>query len=336
MKKRLLALAFVAVALAAAGVGVARAHTSRATAQTGVVVVNTNLAYQNGAAAGTGMVLTSNGEVLTNNHVIRGATTIRVVIPQTGKTYPARVLGYNISADVALLQLTSARGLATVTLGDSSKLEIGQAVSAVGNAGGTGTLIVTTGKVTGLNRTITVSAEQGGTVQLSGLVETNASLHPGDSGGPLLDANGRVIGMNSAASSGFSFQGAASDGYAIPIGRATSIAKQILAGRSSAQVHIGGTAFLGVQVQTSGYFTGGTYKAGELVLGVVPGSPVAKAGITAGDVITALNGHAVASQAALVALLLPHHPGDTITLTWVDQSSSTHSASVKLASGPPQ
>jgi S1-C subfamily serine protease len=335
MKKRLLALAFVAAALAV-DVGIARAHTSRSTAQTGVVVVNTNLAYQNGAAAGTGMVLTPNGQVLTNNHVVRGATTIRVVIPQTGKTYSAHVLGYNISADVALLQLTNAHGLATVTLGDSSKLEIGQAVSAVGNAGGTGTLIVTTGKVTGLNRTITVSAEQGGTVQLSGLVETNATLHPGDSGGPLLDAKGRVIGMDSAASSGFSFQGAASDGYAIPVGRATSIVKQILAGHSSSQVHIGATAFLGVQVQTSGYFAGGTYKAGELVMGVVPGSPVAKAGITAGDVITAVDGRAVASQAALVAVLLPHHPGDTITLSWVDQSSSTHSASVKLASGPPQ
>jgi S1-C subfamily serine protease len=335
MKKRLLALAFVAAALAV-DVGIARAHTSRATAQTGVVVVNTNLAYQNGAAAGTGMVLTPNGEVLTNNHVVRGATTIRVVMPQTGKTYSAHVLGYNISADVALLQLTNAHGLATVTLGDSSKLEIGQAVSAVGNAGGTGTLIVTTGKVTGLNRTITVSAEQGGTVQLSGLVETNASLHPGDSGGPLLDAKGRVIGMNSAASSGFSFQGAASDGYAVPVGRATSIVQQILAGRASSQVHIGATAFLGVQVQTSGYFAGGTYKAGELVMGVVPGSPVAKAGITAGDVITAVDGRAVASQAALVAVLLPHHPGDTISLSWVDRSSSTHRASVKLASGPPQ
>jgi S1-C subfamily serine protease len=336
MKKRALTLVVVVVALAAAGAGIARAHTSRAAAQTGVVVVNTNLAYQNGAAAGTGMVLTSNGEVLTNNHVIRGATTIRVVIPQTGKAYSARVVGYDITADVALLQLKNASGLATVTLGDSTKLEIGQAVSAVGNAGGTGTIIVTTGTVTGLNRNITVSDEQGATVQLSGLVETNASLHPGDSGGPLLDAKGHVIGMDSAASAGFSFQGAASDGYAIPIARVTSLVKQIVAGRSSAQVHIGATAFLGVQVQTSGYFSGGQYKAGELVMGVVPGSPVAKAGIVAGDVITALDGHPAASQAALVALLQPHHPGDKTSLSWVDRSSTAHSATVTLASGPPQ
>jgi S1-C subfamily serine protease len=336
MRRRALTLIFVVVALAAAGARVARAHMSRTAAQTGVVVVNTNLAYQNGAAAGTGMVLTPNGEVLTNNHVIRGATTIRVVLPQTGKSYAARVVGYDIAADVALLQLKNASGLATVTLGDSSRLAIGQAVTAVGNAGGTGTIIVTTGRITGLNRNITVSDEQGGTVQLNDLVETNASLHPGDSGGPLLDSKGHVIGMDSAASAGFTFHGAPSDGYAIPIGRATSLVNQMLAGRSSAQVHIGATAFLGVQVQTSGYFSGGAYKAGELVMGVVPGAPVAKAGISAGDVITALDGHPVASQAALVALLLPHHPGDTITLSWVNRSSAAHRATVTLASGPPQ
>jgi S1-C subfamily serine protease len=326
----------LAVVLAAVALGAGTATGTRTSTQTGVVVVDTNLAYQNGAAAGTGMVLTPSGEVLTNNHVIRGATTIRVIVPQTRRSYTARVLGYSISADVALLQLTDASGLATVTLGDSTKLEIGQAVTAIGNAGGRGTLTVTRGKVTGLNRTITVSDEQGGTVQLKGLVETDASLQPGDSGGPLLDADGQVIGMDSAASAGFSFQGAPSDGYAIPIARATSIAKQIVAGRASAQVHIGGTAFLGVQVQTSGYFANGVYKAGELVTGVVPGSPTAKAGITAGVVITAVNGHAVASQAAIVALLLPHRPGDTITLSWIDQASARHKASVTLASGPPQ
>jgi len=326
----------LAVVLAAVALGAGAATGARTSTQTGVVVVNTDLAYQNGAAAGTGMVLTPNGEVLTNNHVVRGATTIRVVMPLTGKAYPARVLGYSIAADVALLQLKNASGLATVTLGDSTKLERGQAVTAIGNAGGTGNLIATTGTVTGLNRNITVSEDQGGTVQLNGLVETDASLHPGDSGGPLLDSSGSVIGMDSAASSGFSFQGAPSDGYAIPIARATSIVKQILAGRASAQVHIGATAFLGVQVQTSGYFVNGVYKAGELVMGVVPGSPSAKADINAGVVITAVNGHAVASQAALVAILLPHHPGDTIRLSWIDRASARHSASVTLASGPPQ
>jgi S1-C subfamily serine protease len=332
--KRKLALALaLAVAI---GAHAAFAHTSRATVQTGVVVVETNLAYQNGAAAGTGMVLTSSGEVLTNNHVIRGATTIKVIVPQTKKTYAARVLGYDPSADVAVLQLKNASGLATVEIGDSSKIASGQSVTAVGNAGGTGSLTVTTGTITGLHRTITVSDDQGGAVQLHNLVETNASLQPGDSGGPLLDGANHVIGMDSAASAGFSFQQSGSDGYAIPVNTAVTLAKQIAADRSSAQVHVGGTAFLGVDVQPSGYFRGGAFAAGEAVVGVVPGSPAAKAGIVAGDVITAINGHAVNSPTAVVAQLLPLHPGSRITVKWVDQSTGTHSASVALASGPPQ
>src|SRR5437588_5797937 len=182
--------AFVALAAAAGlafGVHSALAHTSKATVQTGVVVVETNLAYQNGAAAGTGMVLTSSGEVLTNNHVIRGATTIKVIVPQTKKTYTARVLGYDLTADVALLQLNNASGLSTVSVGDSSKVTNGQSVTAVGNAGGSGSLTVTTGAITGLHRTIAVSDDQGGAVQLRNLVETNASLQPGHSGRPLLN-----------------------------------------------------------------------------------------------------------------------------------------------------
>lgn len=325
--KRALALLVVAAACAAAIATVAAARSTRPAVETGVVIVNTNLAYEHGAAAGTGMVLTPSGEVLTNNHVIRGATAIRVFVPQTRRTYAARVLGYDVRADVALLQLKNASGLATVTLGHSSKLANGQSVTAVGNAGGSGSLTVTSGSITGLHRTIVVNDDQGGTVRLRGLVETDAPLQPGDSGGPLLDAAHSVIGMDSAASSGFSFQQGSTDGYAIPIDTAATIAKQIEASRSSAAVHVGGTGFLGVAIDPS---------AGVLVTGVVPGSPVAKAGITAGDVVTALDGHAVASQTALVALILPHHPGDTVALRWIDPDGASHTGSVTLASGPPQ
>jgi S1-C subfamily serine protease len=335
-RKLALGLALAGAIAAAVGVHAALAHTSKVTVQTGVVVVETNLAYQNGAAAGTGMVLTSSGEVLTNNHVIRGATTIKVIVPQTKKTYTARVLGYDLTADVALLQLKNASGLSTVSIGDSSKVTNGQSVTAVGNAGGTGSLTVTTGTITGVHRTITVSDDQGGAAQLRNLVETNASLQPGDSGGPLLDSADQVVGMDSAASAGFSFQQSGSDAYAIPIDTAMTIAKQIAAGRSSTQVHVGGTAFLGVDVQPSGYFRGGVFVAGEAVGGVVPGSPAAKAGIVAGDVITTLNGHAVNSPTAVISQLLPRHPGDKVTVKWVDRSTGTHTASVTLASGPPQ
>jgi S1-C subfamily serine protease len=333
--RRALVLLFSVAALAVAGVHIAAAKPS-SSVQTGVVIVNTNLAYQNGAAAGTGMVLTPSGEVLTNNHVIRGATTIRVLVPATGRTYAARVLGYDTSHDVALLQLKNASGLATVSLGSSSTIETGQAVTAVGNAGGTGKLTVTTGSITGLDRNITVNDEQGGTAQLQHLIETDAALQPGDSGGPLLDGSHHVVGMDSAASSGFYFQQGSSEGFAIPIDTAQAIAKQIAAKKASATVHVGGTAFLGVQIDPSGYYNGGTYNAGVIVTGVVPGSPVAKAGIVSGDVITALDGHPVQSQTALVSLLLPHHPGEKVKLTWVDQLSTTHSATITLAGGPPQ
>jgi len=123
MKGRLaLGLALFGAIAAAIGADAALAHTSTAAVQTGVVVVRTNLAYENGAAAGTGMVLTSSGEVLTNNHVIRGATTIKVIVPQTKKTYAARVLGYDVTADVALLQIVNASGLATVNIGRERSL----------------------------------------------------------------------------------------------------------------------------------------------------------------------------------------------------------------------
>jgi S1-C subfamily serine protease len=335
MRGRLAAVLALSGAIAAAiGVHAAIARTSKAAVQTGVVVVRTNLAYENGAAAGTGMVLTSSGEVLTNNHVIRGATTIDVIVPQTKKTYAARVLGYDVAGDVALLRLRNASGLATVSIGHSAKAARGQSVTAVGNAGGTGSLAVTTGTITGLHRTITVGDDRGGTVQLRNLVETNASLQPGDSGGPLLDSANDVIGMDSAAAAGFTFRHSGGAAYAIPIDTAMTIAKQIAAGRSSAFVHVGGTGFLGVDVQPSGSFDSGG--AGEGVLGVVPGSPAEKAGIVAGDLVTTVNGHVIHSPTAVVALLLRRHPGDKVTVRWVDRSTATHTASITLASGPPQ
>src|SRR5206468_10490986 len=238
-----------AAAAAAIGTGVALAGGRAASpVTTGVVDIETNLAYQNAAAAGTGMVLTSSGEVLTNNHVIRGATTIRVTDPSTKRSYAATVVGYSVTSDVAVLQLTGASHRHTGTLGNSSNVKLNQRVTAVGNAGGVGGKPSSaTGKVTGLGRTIVASDGQGLSAQLTGLIRINAVLQPGDSGGPLLNANARVIGMDTAASAALTSQ-AVGEGYAIPINRAASLAKQIVAGRSSATVHIGSTAFLGVSI----------------------------------------------------------------------------------------
>ncbi len=303
----------------------------------GIVDVDTNLGYQNVAAAGTGMVLTSTGQILTNNHVIRGATTIHVIVPATKRSYSATVVGYDVAGDVAVLKLQSASGLQTVSFGDSDKLKRGQAVTAVGNAGGAGGApTVTRGTITALDQTITASDEDGLAEQLPGLIETNAGLQPGDSGGPLLNSSGRIIGMDTAASSSFTFQPGSNGGYAIPINRARALAKQITAGRSSATVHIGATAFLGVDVQASGYYQGGKLRAGALVVGIVPGSPAERAGLVDGDVLITLGGHQIASAAALTGLVLRNPPGTKVKVGWVDQAGNASTATLTLASGPPQ
>jgi S1-C subfamily serine protease len=333
LSARTLVLCALAGVIAAVGASIAFARHDAAPIGTGVVNVRTTLGYQGGAAAGTGIVLTSSGEVLTNNHVIRGATSVRVVVPTTGRSYKATVVGYDVADDVAVLQLSGASNLRTAALGNSSTLHVGQQVTATGNAGGTGKLASVSGTIVGLGKTITASDEQNGSEQLNGLIETNAPLQPGDSGGPLLNSSKRVIGMNTAASVGFSFQTVgATDAYAIPINHALTLAKQIESGRSTATVHVGGTPFLGVQIQDVGGF--GDTTAGGLVAGVVSGSPASKAGLTAGDVITAIGGRTVASSADVLTALLAKTPGAAVQLTWVDQLGNQQTATVTLASGP--
>jgi S1-C subfamily serine protease len=337
LRTRVVLLVVVGLLVASVGAGLALARGTATPIGTGVVVIETNLAYQDSAAAGTGMVLTSSGEVLTNNHVINGATTIKVVVPKTGHSYTARVLGYNRSADVALLQLQGASNLKTVSI-SSGKLRVGASVKALGNAGGTGSITSVTGTVTGLGRSITASDDQGGSEQLTGLIETNAGIEPGDSGGPLVNGKGQVVGMDTAASSGFGFQDvSATDAYAIPIAKALTIAHAISSGRASATVHIGPTAFLGIQVESVdalGY--GYRSAAGALIAGVVSGGPAASAGLAAGDVITAINGHTVSSPSAIPALVLTKKPGAKVSVAYVDQSGTSHTASVTLGSGPAQ
>jgi S1-C subfamily serine protease len=331
LSSRVVLLVLVGLVAASVAAGIALARGNATPIGTGVVVIDTNLAYQGSAAAGTGMVLTSSGEVLTNNHVIAGATTIKVVVPTTSKSYTARVVGYNRSADVALLQLQGASNLKTVSI-SSAKLSVGAKVTAQGNAGGTGSISSASGTVTGLGKTITASDDQGGSEQLTGLIETNAGIEPGDSGGPLLNGQGKVVGMDTAASTGFGFESvSATDAYAIPIAKALTIAHTIASGKASATVHIGATAFLGVQVEpadAAGF--------GALIAGVVAGGPAASAGLAAGDVMTAIDGHVVSSPTTLSALVLTTKPGARITIVYVDQSGTNHTASVKLGTGPAQ
>jgi len=311
----------------------------------GLVDVVSTDGYQQAAAAGTGIVLTSNGEILTNNHVIEGATAIKVTDVGNGRTYTATVVGYDASHDVAVLQLQGASGLTVASLGDSGSVRVGDNVVALGNAGGKGgTPSVAAGTVTALGQSITASDSGSGvSEQLTGLIETNAGIQPGDSGGSLVNAYGQVIGMDTAASSTYQFQSQSSSGeqaYAIPINEAVSIANQIKAGTTSADVHIGATAFLGIQTQpaSSGFggsgFGSGTSGSGVTISGAISGSPAASAGLTAGDEITSLGGQQVASAEDVAHVLVSYHPGDSISVTWLDQSGQSHTATLTLTSGP--
>ena len=301
----------------------------------GLVDVVSTLGYQQAKGAGTGMVLTSSGEVLTNNHVIDGATSISVTDIGNGRTYSASVVGYDQHHDVAVLQLHGASGLQTVSLGNSSSAAVGQRVVALGNAGGKGGApSVVTGKIVGTGASIGAADQLAGTVeQLHGLIAHNAAIQPGDSGGPLVNRYGQVIGIDTA---GGRSQSGQTQGFAIPINQAVATARQIAAGTSSATVHIGPTGLMGVQVMHASQAAANGVPAGSgaAVSGVLPSSPAAAAGLAGGDVITSVNGQRVTSPEGLQSALEPHHPGDQITVGWTDQQGQAHSGTVTLITGP--
>jgi len=326
-----------------------------------IVNITVSNDYTSSGGAATGIVLTSDGYVLTNNHVIDGATDVQAVDVGNGQTYSATVIGYDATHDIALIKLDGASGLTTAGIGDSSSLAVGDTVVGIGNAGGDGgEPTVAAGAVLALDQQIVASDQADGSAeQLSGLIQTNADVQSGDSGGPLANAGGEVIGVMTAASATNQYHGAGSSdtmGFAVPIATALQIVDQIKSGSASGTVHIGETGFLGVQTASTssqsaggsgadgysdpyGTRTGssgqsGSSGAGATVTGVVSGSPAAKAGLTAGDVITAVDGDAVSSASGLSDQIAVHHPGDSVTVTWTDSSGTQKSASVTLAQGP--
>jgi S1-C subfamily serine protease len=319
-----------------------------------IVDVTSTLAGQEGEAAGTGMILTSTGEILTNNHVIEGSASITVKISNSDRTYPARVLGTDVIDDVAVIQAEGASGLPTITLGSSSQASVGDAVVAIGNAyNKPGPPTVTQGTITGLNRAISVRSDLGQNEQLSDLVETNAQLEPGNSGGPLFDATGHVIGMNTAAAQGNIPEGGTNDGYAIPVNDALTIVHQIETGKSNGNVSAGDEGFLGVNVSDSGSGGGlgggfgggggrfgnagnggGGSSSGVVITGVQSGSPADNAGLTQGDEITSVDGQTVTSANQLTQIISTKHPGDAVKLVWTDGSGNQQSATVRLGARP--
>ena len=331
----------------------------------GIVDVNANLQYLEETAEGTGFVIdAAAGLVLTNNHVIDGATSVTVTPVASGKSYQARVLGYDLSDDVALLQLPGVTGLKAVTIGDSSHVAVGTPVLAIGNeAGQGGSPTVAPGVISSLDRTIDATDNSSGLSEiLRGMLQTNADIRPGDSGGPLANAAGQVIGIDTAAGGNTIYSG-----YAIPIETAVRIAHRIFAGQASPAIQIGVPAFLGAlvpesssadprqqarqQQQKSGVVIsrGSTCSTGDvtavpasiaparsgaLVDGVLCGTPAESAGLSAGDVITSIGGRAVTTPGSLTAIVDRYLPGRQAPLAWVSPDGRRHTALVTLNAGP--
>lgn len=293
-----------------------------------IVDITSRLGFQGATAAGTGMVLDNNGDILTNNHVIVDATSITVTSVTTGARFTATVLGTDPTQDVAVLHIKG--HLAPIAIGNSSAFRVGDAVVAIGNAGGVGgTPAVASGFVTALDQTITARDGNGGNPQrLTGLIETDAPIRPGDSGGPLVSSKAQVIGMDTAASLGGGLTAGSNRGFAIPIRRALAIAQQIERGQGSATVHIGPRGMIGVEVAVS-------TSDGAVVSTVESGSPAAQAGIEPGDTIVAIDGERVTTADSLGKLIKAHAAGEHVTVTWTSPTGGQHSAQVTLAAGPP-
>jgi S1-C subfamily serine protease len=341
----------------------------------GLVIINTTLQYNGAQAAATGMVITSGGLVLTNNHVIEDSTSISARTA-TGKTYTAKVVGYDPTDDIALIKLQGASGLRTVPIGNSNAVKTGDSVVAMGNAEGQNAIVPAAGQVTALNQTIT-AGDQGGSISqetLHNMIQTNADIVSGDSGGPLANTAGWVIGMDTAGNhGGFSVQ-QSSAGYAIPINHALAVANQIAQGQGSSTITIGYPPFMGIFIgqgsnsdpqaqaqaaqQNGGNGFGGfggtgnqgcytsdrnlaapqniaNVNSGTLILGTVCGSPAAAAGMTAGSVITAVNGQAIGSPQSLTGVVSKFQPGTTIRVTWVSPSGQSSVSTIALTAGPP-
>ena len=333
-----------------------------------VVDITSTLRYDAESASGTGFIVDGHAAlVLTNNHVIRGATAVTVRLTTTGKTYQARIIGADVGADIAVLQVEGATGLTAAPLGDSASVRPGTTVLAIGNqAGQGGSPTAQSGVISNLGRTISAAdGSSGFTETLHGMIQTTAQIEPGDSGGPLADSAGMVIGMDTAAGTG-----TPPAGYAIPINTVMAVERQIAAGHRAPGITIGVSGFLGVVVPSTATVSprrqaqqeqsiaaggGGSRsplgcvdteaesgvpatiapaRSGALVDGVLCGTGAASAGITPGDVITAAAGRPVTSPDALTAIMNSSQPGAVVPVTWVAITGTTRTSMIRLEVAP--
>ncbi|RWA22290.1 hypothetical protein MBRU_13440 [Mycolicibacterium brumae DSM 44177] len=332
----LLAMLGLLVAPATAWADPMDVNAAIAQVEPGLVKIDTLNDFAGLVGNGTGIVLSPEGVVLTNHHVIQGANSIRVTSVGNGQTYDADVLGYSRGNDVAVLQLRGASGLPVAPLGSVSNLRVGDPVLTIGNANGTAhPLTHETGTVTSLDTAVDVEDQSTNTThQMGGLIESSTNLRAGDSGGALVNAAGQIVGMNAAATITYRIDGSGADpagqGFAIPIDRALGLANQIRANEGSPFVHVGPSAMLGIGIDAGGP----NRPEGLPIRSVLRDGPAARVGIAPGDVLTTIDGTPIDSSNTLTGLLDQRHAGDVVTVNWVDQSGTPRTAQVTLIPGP--
>jgi putative serine protease PepD len=274
-------------------------------------VVDIVASNRRASGEGTGVIISSDGYVLTNAHVVEGASKVSVATAGSAKALSATVIGADEAHDVALLKVDNASGLPAAELGRSSDVKVGEDVVAIGNALGLrGDPTVTRGIVSALNRTVE---------NLTGMIQTDAAINPGNSGGPLVNSSGQVIGINTAVAA----DGAQNIGFAIPIDKAKALADRLKTGQGPAPV-----AFLGVSTTETSDGSGGAQ-----VVDLVAGGPAQKAGLAIGDLIVTFDGKPVAGADSLSGLVQARQPGDTVQVV-VERNGSSRTISVTLGTKP--
>ena len=318
------------------GTGSSNASAAAIAARVSPAIVDINTTLGSSQAAGTGMLISSSGEILTNNHVVSGSTSITVTVEGQSRNFTAHVVGVDVSQDVAVIQIDqSVSGLPTVTFADSSSLQVGDTVVTLGNAlGQGGAPHVTQGQVTALNQTITASEGAGSAETLSGMIQSDAVIYQGDSGGAFVNTSSQVVGMITAGEAQGFRSAASSTGYAIASNTAVGVANRIRAHEQAADLTYGQVGYLGVAVQSidaSGASQLGLNVSSGALVSAAPlsGTPAASAGITRGSVITKVGGSSVTSADTLGTAVKSHKPGDRVSVTWVNTSGS-HTATVTL------
>jgi putative serine protease PepD len=278
---------------------------------------------------GSGVILSSDGLILTNNHVVAGAAkgnpggaAATTVTFSDGRTAPFTVVGTDPSTDVAVVRVSGVSGLTPITIGSSANLHVGQDVVAIGSPLGLeGT--VTTGIVSALNRPVSTAGDTGDQNTVLDAIQTDAAINPGNSGGALVNMNGELIGINSAIAtlggeSGNAQAGSIGLGFAIPIDQAKRIADELISNGTATH------ASLGVQVSNDATINGAK------IMEVTPGGAAANAGLPSGAVVTKLDDRVINSADALVAAVRSKAPGDTVTLAFTDAAGGSKTVDVAL------